>query len=156
MPGSPEELEAALDAEDTKRATVVQGALGGAIPRATEPLDAATVNALSDILEQVVPVLSGGQVPDLELPRVEGTLEQVPPEVGAPVLTAAAFIDQFPAAKEYAFDPIQLLASNQGIGQIGALLGKMARDPRVLQAVQSGGAGAPPPEEPAAEPPMEG
>ena len=143
MPNNLEELDAAIDEQDAMAQQAVQGGLAGAIPPATEPLDGATLNALADIIERAVPELSGGEAAPVQLQRVQGQVGQVPPDIGAQILTAAAFIDQFPAAGKYKFDPVALMSSNQGIGQIGSIIGQMARDQQLLAAVRGGGAPAP-------------
>lgn len=161
MPGSPAELEAAVDEQDAMTAEARQGALAGMVPAAREPLDEAAVNALGMTLAEAVPILSSGQVGELAIPEVQGDLDRLPQELASPLLTVAAFVAQagVPGAERYAFDPQEAMESNAGLQHATQLIAQMARDPKILAAL-GGEAGPAAPDmgegEAAAAPPEEG
>jgi|SRR5688572_250667 len=154
----PENLEQ-LDAEVDKEAEAIRqtrlGGLQGAVPPGAEPLTADSVNGLADAVEAAVPKLSGGQVTaeDLRIPRVDGEVDRVPPELGAQVLTAAAFADTSGLADGYQFDPTELLRTNAGLDEAAEIITGMASDPKVLKAVGGGEPEAAPESEPTDEEP---
>lgn len=152
MPGSPAELEQAIAEEDAQTAAARQGGLAGMVPPAREPLDEAAVNALGMTLAQAVPILSSGQVPEVQIAEVEGPVEQLPQDIASPLLTVAAFIQKagVPGAEKYAFDPQEAMESNQGLAEATRLIGAMASDKAIIQALGGSGGDRQPQEEPVA------
>ena len=87
---------------------------------ADEPLDPARVNALSETVTNMFNVVTGGQMEVPEIPPVSAPVEQLPPEVFAPLAAVAMFLTEMniPGAEQYAFDPYQLSVSNDGLAQM--------------------------------------
>jgi hypothetical protein len=132
---SDEEADAKLAHQSAQAAAGQAETLAQAAPEATEPLDPSRLNTLSDTLGQAAQALGGGQLPDLGLEKVDQPVEQVPPFIFAAAAAFAAFA-QDTGLEQYAFDPVELAATNDGIGEMAATISQMANDPAVTQAGQ--------------------
>lgn len=156
MPGSPEELEAQLSDQEAQTAQAREGGLAQMIPPAEEPLEESNLNALGATLAQAVPVLSGGQVPDVGIPEYAGAMEQVPIELAKALLAVAAFLQtqKVPGTEQYAFDPIAAMRSNAGLQDATHKIAALQEDGNVLGKL-SGPPGRGEPGEPLPEPPNE-
>lgn len=141
--------------EETSAQRAEQGvrAAGSGAPMATEPLDPVKVNALAEIATEAAAELTGGQVPLPEVPKATEPLEQVPLELFALINGHAQLAATFPAASEYAFDPVEAVSSDEGLANAIATIGAMARDKKVLRAAANGQPEAPSVEEAPAEEP---
>ena len=142
-----DEAETAVVAQNEASSVQRQDDLAQAIPPAQEPLDMERVNGLSDALMSATDRLSGGQVQG-DLPRVEGEVDAVPPELFAPLAALAAFVSQIEGAEQFQFDPTEAVTTNNGLAQVAATLDALSQDEAVLTAASS----PEPREAPAAEP----
>lgn len=152
MPANTRQLEQDLQEEDAKTAQAQAGSVAQRIPPAQEPLSAKNLELLGSAVAQAVPILSGGQVEELELPQMPDGADAVPPELGVPLLTIAAFIgkagEHIPGIEAYAFDPNEAMASNAGLVDAAHQISGLMDDKKIIGALSSGGAGAaPPPDE---------
>lgn len=145
MPKNGRALDQQLEEEDSQTAQARAGALAQDIPPASEPLEGPLLETLSKVVQQAVPILSGGQVPELELPPMPNGADAVPPELGIPLMTLGAFLSQaagdFPGIDQYAFDPAEAMSSNQGLAEATHKIAGLMEDQKVLGAL-SGVAGA--------------
>lgn len=155
MPGGPDQIEAAIAAEDSKTAEARRGGVAGAIPTAKEPLEESNLNALGSALQAAVPVLSQGQVPELQLGEVAGPSDSVPQDIGTALLTVAAFVDtakgKVPGLERYAFDPVGAMETNAGLQSATRAVIAMSEDQALLSKLSAGAPRQAPPGEEEAE-----
>lgn len=150
MPKNSRALEQDLEQEDSDTAAARAGALTQDIPPAHETLKAANLTMLGKVVAQAVPLLSSGQVPELELPPMKDS-DAMPPELAIPLMTISAFIDQakstIPAIGQYALDPGAMFIDNAGVQDAAHRLSMLMEDKKVLGALSGGASQAAPDEE---------
>ena len=139
-PVSPEQTAQAQQGEADVAASR-QESLGAGAPPAEEPLDPSSVNALGEIIAVAIPRLTDGQVPEVPVAPVEEPQEVLPPDVFAPIMTIAAFMQQasdsgVEAAAPFVFDPVELSKTNAGLQEMAAMMSAMGEDEKLKNALK--------------------
>lgn len=133
-----DDVKAMVAAENQADVAAGEEALAPGVPKAAEPLLADNVNSLGELLQGAMPKLTGGGL-EVTFEPVAADVDQVPIGIAKHVLGLAAMVDQLgpkiPALAGYAIDP-QMLATNDGLIELGAIVSGMASDEKVLAAVK--------------------
>lgn len=141
MPANSRALEHEVQQQDAMTAQARAGQIAQQIPPASEPLKAQNLDMLGQVLQQAVPALSGGQVPELPMPEFQDA-DQAPPELGTALITVAAFLGeaakQNPKLQPYAFDATEALSSNDGLMSAAHSIASLLEDDAAMQSIAGG------------------
>lgn len=135
-----EGIEQQVMAEDQETSRVREMGIGAVVPPASEPLQAKVLNSLADVIVQTADKLApGGELGEIVIQPVKGTVDQVPADLAAKVATFAGFAqamsEQYPELEPYVFDPGPLMTSNAGLDEIQAIIGGMGSDRALIKAL---------------------
>ena len=152
---SPQDVEQSMQDEAQARAQ----AIAEMAPQPTEPFDVRAVEGLVDQFNETVDALGGTDLPDVEVPLPEGENKinaPLPPEIFVPLVALNEALKMIGGGEffdKYGFEATEL-SDNNSIRKVTASLGKMAKDKKLMEAMQQpigelpseeGGEEAPPP-----------
>lgn len=143
----PDEYDQQADMQMNEEAAQTQEFLAQSAPQPEETLQGNRLTALSEAVVNAAEQLSGGQI--LEEAQTYEDQDAVPAELFAQVAALAAMAEQVGMMQ---FDPNELFMNNDGLAELGSIIGTMATDKKFKKAVLSPQAPAPTEEEPAEQP----
>ena len=66
----------------------------------------------------------------------DAEFDQLPPDLFAALTALAAFTSALPEAEQFAFDPLELGTTDEGVLEMVSRIGQMGRDKKLLRAVK--------------------
>lgn len=128
-----QDIDAAVAEDSAAEAEAGREAIAMTVPEATEPLEPENLNILRDVLANGLGKLTGGQFTPDETPDAAEPAMQVPPGIAGPVLALSELTKNQPALKDYAFDAMDLLTTNDGLMELVGIVDGLSSDPAVLK-----------------------
>jgi len=144
-----EQVAPAVEAAAADAHQAVVQEVGGAAPRAVEPLPPDRVNSLAEVLAATIDEVGDGHLPPLRLEQVKGNQSKLPPDVFAPLASVFGFLQTLPEGAAYRVDVEQMSKTKEGLGELIRLLSGLRADQGLHRAIRRMGAQPPAGEAPA-------
>jgi hypothetical protein len=154
MPVTDEGVDAVVEKDSADEASVRAREIALAIPEAAEPLLPENLNTLAQTIGPALERLTNGEYEGQAVPEFGQPQDAVPPELANDVIALGAMTTSLPGLEQYQFDPTAMLATNDGLVEVSALIDAMSKDKDVLRAMRQPARANKPPNEqgPAPEP----
>lgn len=107
--------------------------VGQAAPKVPGGLDPKLLSNLADILKEAMSELTDGEmVPEIEL---DGESDQMPESIFTALVALAKLVDKEPAARKYAFDPVESASSDDMVAEVMDNITRLMGDARAVTAL---------------------